>query len=184
MDTFAAIVTRLRRLRLRGCDGHGVAAVRQYSFVTYWHLESRIERVWEALVATEQWPCWWRFVKAVIELEKGDAQGVGALRRFTWSSRLAYRLSFEMRTTALRRRAFIEGVATGDLNGVGKWHLRAIGDTCRVRYEWTVAIDKKWMNALAPVLAPAFAWNHHQVMRAGGQGLARHLGVRLIAVDA
>jgi hypothetical protein len=36
------------------------------------------------------------------------------------------------------------------------------------------------MNVLAPVLAPAFRWNHGQVMAVGGRGLAAHLGVRLL----
>ena len=32
-------------------------------------------------------------------------------------------------------------------------------------------------------LAPVFAWNHDQVMAAGGRGIARHLGVRLLAYE-
>jgi hypothetical protein len=27
-----------------------------------------------------------------------------------------------------------------------------------------------------PILAPVFAWNHNEVMREGGRGLAHHLG--------
>jgi hypothetical protein len=37
------------------------------------------------------------------------------------------------------------------------------------------------MNAGAPLLAPLFVWNHDQVMAEGGRGLARHLGVPLLA---
>jgi hypothetical protein len=36
------------------------------------------------------------------------------------------------------------------------------------------------MNALAPLLRPAFVWNHDWVMRQGGEGLARRLGVPLL----
>jgi len=43
---------------------------------------------------------------------------------------------------------------------------------------------KPWMNALAPLLAPAFRWNHGQVMGEGGRGLANHLGVRLLSTSA
>jgi hypothetical protein len=50
-----------------------------------------------------------------------------------------------------------------------------------VRYEWVVTTGKRWMTALAPLLAPVFRWNHDQVMAAGGRGLARHLGVTLLA---
>jgi hypothetical protein len=135
------------------------------------------------LAAPEDWPRWWRFVQAVVMLERGDAQGVGALRRYTWSSRLPYRLTFEMRTTALARPRFIEGIAAGELNGTGRWELHSTGGASRVRYEWTVTTARRWMNLLAPVLAPVFAWNHDQVMLEGGRGLARHLGVRLLAFE-
>ena len=157
--------------------------MRQYSLVTVWHLDVPIERVWEALVTPQDWPRWWRYVAAVVELEKGDAQGISALRRYTWSSRLPYRLSFNMRTTALVRPTLIEGVASGDLTGTGRWELREIDDTAHVQYTWTVTTGKNWMNLLAPILAPVFAWNHDQVMQEGGRGLAKHLGVALLAFE-
>ena len=152
----------------------------QYALVTEWHLAAPIERVWDALDAVEDWPRWWRYVRAVVELRKGDESGVGAVRRFTWASRLPYSLSFEMRASQVRRPTFMEGIATGELTGRGRWHLAAEGATTRVRYEWTVETTRPWMNLLAPVLAPAFRWNHGQVMAEGGRGLARHLGVPLL----
>ena len=155
--------------------------MKQYSLITRWELEAPIERVWAALAEPAQWPRWWPYVKEVTELEKGDAQGLGALRRFTWSSRLPYSLSFEMRTTRVQRPNLMEGVASGDLNGSGRWDLSAHGARTRAQYTWTVTTEKAWMNLLAPLLAPMFAWNHDQVMAEGGRGLARHLGVTLAA---
>ena len=101
--------------------------------VTWWHLEAPLERTCQALIAPEEWPRWWRYVEKVVELEKGDAHGIGAVRRYTWSSRLPYRLSLEMRTTAIAQPTFIEGVATGDLNGTGRWQLQELGNTTRVQ---------------------------------------------------
>jgi hypothetical protein len=40
-----------------------------------------------------------------------------------------------------------------------------------VTYEWNVRTTKAWMNALAPVARPVFAFNHDYVMRRGGEGL-------------
>jgi hypothetical protein len=53
------------------------------------------------------------------------------------------------------------------------------GTSARSEGRWR--LKKSWMNVLAPILASAFAWNHDQVMLAGGRGLARHLGVKLIS---
>ena len=41
-----------------------------------------------------------------------------------------------------------------------------------VVYEWNVRTTKPWMNLLAPIARPVFAWNHDWVMRNGGEGLA------------
>ncbi len=48
-------------------------------------------------------------------------------------------------------------------------------------YEWNVSTGKRWMNAVAPLARPVFAWNHDLVMRWGGEGLARELGLPLLA---
>jgi hypothetical protein len=152
----------------------------QFSLLSCWHLDAPIARVWDALIAVDDWPRWWRYVQDVVTLEEGDREGLGSLRRYTWSSRLPYRLSFDMRTTALRRPECMEGVAAGDLKGTGRWALRALGNTSCVRYEWTVSVEKPWMTVLSPLLAPVYEWNHNQVMDEGGRGLARHLGVALL----
>ena len=152
----------------------------RFSLITNWHLAAPIDRVWEALIASSEWPSWWRYVVSVEEIESGDESGLGAMRRYTWSSRLPYRLSFLMRVSALRRPVFLEGTAQGDLAGAGRWHLGVEGETTRVRYEWSVATSKPWMRVVGPLIAPVFRWNHDQVMAEGGRGLARHLGVRLL----
>ena len=151
-----------------------------YALVTQWHIAAPIDRIWDAIFAVEDWPRWWRYVLAVVELQKGDANGVGAVRRFTWTSALPYRLSFNMKVTAVEPPTFMEGFASGELAGSGRWHLEANAATTRVRYEWTVETTRPWMNLAAPVLQPVFRWNHGRVMLEGGRGLARHLGVELL----
>jgi hypothetical protein len=158
--------------------------VNRFALTTHWHLNAPIDQVWEALVASPQWPSWWRYVVAVEEIEAGDKDGLGALRRYTWSSRLPYRLSFLMRVSVVRKPTFLEGSAEGDLSGTGSWYLAAKQSTTRVRYDWTVATTKPWMKIFGPLLAPMFRWNHDQVMAEGGRGLARYLGVRLLSLRA
>ena len=153
----------------------------RYALTTEWVLAASIDAVWDVLAAPEEWPEWWRYLDSVALLQAGDADDIGAVRRYTWSSPLHYRLTFDMTTTAWRRPDRIDGIASGDLCGAGHWRLRRAGETTRVRYAWTVTPGKRWMNALAPLLAPIFVWSHDAVMRAGGRGLARRLGVPLLA---
>ena len=100
-----------------------------------------------------------------------------------WKSWLPYRVSFEVRTTRVDYPDLMEGRATGELEGVGRWRLYEQGGVTAVLYQWNVATTRPWMNALAPALRPVFEWNHDWVMRQGGEGLARRLGCRLLAVD-
>jgi uncharacterized protein YndB with AHSA1/START domain len=148
-----------------------------YAFVTRWSFQAPIESVWQLLSKSEDWPGWWPGVEAVELLEKGiDGGEVGSLRRLTWKSRLPYKLRFDMRTVRVEKPILLEGRANGELAGTGRWQLRQKGDWTRVQYDWQVATSKRWMNLLAPVARPLFAWNHDVVMRWGGQGLARRLG--------
>jgi hypothetical protein len=73
------------------------------------------------------------------------------------------------------------GDATGALTGTGYWRLFEQDGVTAVTYEWNVRTTKPWMNLLAPVAKPVFEYNHHVVMRWGGEGLARELGCRLLA---
>ena len=155
--------------------------VQRYALVSQWHLTAPIDRVWSALYEVGEWPRWWPYVKAVEEIEKGEPSGIGAVRLYTWGSRLPYNLSFTMRVTVVERPRRLEGVAEGALEGVGRWQLAAEDDTTWVRYDWQVVTKRAWMVAMAPVLAPVFRWNHGQVMSAGARGLAKYLGVNLLA---
>src|SRR5436190_11940412 len=155
----------------------------RYEFLTTWVLEAPRERVWQAIWESERWPHWWRGVERVVELEPGAEGGVGQLSRYTWRSRLPYDLDFEMRTTRVQPPRLLEGEASGELAGLGRWRLFEEDSATAVVYEWQVGTTKRWMNALAPLARPAFEWNHDWVMRNGGRGLAGLLGCRLLASD-
>lgn len=86
----------------------------------------------------------------------------------------------ESRVTRLERPWLLEGDAVGELSGVGRWRLyEGHGGTAAV-YEWNVRTSRAWMNRLAPIARPVFAWNHDVVMRQGADGLARLLDAPLL----
>lgn len=149
----------------------------RYEFVTHWSIPAPLERVWDELMSPEEWPGWWWGVKQVTLLEPGvDKLGTGAVRRYVWRSRLPYRLAFTMQTTKIEPCRLIEGVASGELEGFGRWTLSHEAGQTDVRYDWQVVANKWWMKWLAPVARPLFEWNHDVVMAWGREGLVRRVG--------
>jgi hypothetical protein len=158
--------------------------VPEYSFLTTWLLDSPREPVFEAIHDQERWPSWWRGVEVAEELRRPPGgEDVGTLSRMVWRSLLPYRVEFEIETTRVERPTLLEGRASGELAGVGRWRLYEQDGVTAVLYEWDVRTTKPWMNRLAPLLRPAFEWNHDWVMARGGEGLATLLGCRLLAAD-
>ena len=155
----------------------------QFALITKWHLEAPQTTVWDAIYDTDRWPLWWPYVVRVEELDRGEADGVGAVRRLTWKTRLPYQLSFEVRSTRVEAPRVLEGYATGELEGTGLWRLASAGALTIVRYDWTVDVTKPWMALIAPLARPIFKWNHDEVMRAGGEGLAKLLGGKLLRFE-
>jgi carbon monoxide dehydrogenase subunit G len=69
-----------------------------YEFVTIWRVHAPIETVWEEIYYSERWSEWWPGVEEVEELKEGDDLGVGSIRRYTWKSKLPYKLTFDVET--------------------------------------------------------------------------------------
>ena len=155
----------------------------EYRFLTTWLLEADRERVWEAIYDSDSWPEWWKGVIEAERLEDGDEDGVGQLGRYVWRSKLPYKVEFFVRSTVVERPHLLQGDASGELAGVGRWRLFEQDGVTAVLYEWNVSTTRAWMNLLAPVAKPVFQVNHDWVMRNGGEGLAKLLGCRLLASD-
>jgi len=156
----------------------------EYAFLTTWLLESPRQPVWEALHDQARWPEWWRGVEEAEELSRPPGgEDVGTVVGMVWKSLLPYRVGFEVTTTRVEHPHLLEGHAVGELEGVGRWRLYEQEGVTAVLYEWNVRTTKAWMNLFAPLLRPAFEWNHDWVMARGGEGIARLLGCRLLATD-
>ncbi|MDP9188675.1 MAG: SRPBCC family protein [Actinomycetota bacterium] len=155
----------------------------EYRFLTTWLLEAERGRVWDAVYDSDSWPEWWRGVLETERLADGDDDGVGQYGRYVWKSKLPYKLEFFVRSTRVEPPRLLEGEASGELAGTGRWRLFEQDGVTAVLYEWNVRTTRAWMNLLAPVARPVFAVNHDYVMRSGGEGLARLLNARLLAID-
>ncbi len=154
----------------------------RYDFLTTWVLAAPRDAVFEAIHDVERWPEWWKGVESVEKVAQGGADGVGSVYRHRWRSILPYTVGFDLEATRIERPFLLEGRASGELEGTGRWRF-AESDVTVVTYEWNVPTARPWMNVLAPVGRPVFVWSHNVVMRRGGECLAGRLGVRLVAAS-
>jgi uncharacterized protein YndB with AHSA1/START domain len=151
----------------------------RYHFVTDIEVAAAPDPVWDALADPTAWPAWWRQLRRVAVLAPGRPDGVGRRYRLDFRTALPYTLGFASETTRISPPTAWEARITGDLAGAGRYELISVDGGSRVRHIWIVGTTKPWMNALAPVARPAFAWNHGVLMREFALGLAGRLGVPL-----
>ncbi|MGH8661360.1 MAG: SRPBCC family protein [Burkholderiales bacterium] len=154
----------------------------EYRLTTHWRFDAPVERVYEAICQPARWPNWWWGAKNVVELRPGDERGVGRLLCCTWKGLLPYTLTFTVQVVRVLPLVALEGVASGELEGVGRWLFSQEGSITAVCYEWRVRTTRLWMNVLAPIASPLFEWNHNLIMHEGAKGLARLLDARLISL--
>lgn len=150
----------------------------RYDLTTLWQFDAPVDVVWGAIVDAEGWSRWWPGVESVVTLAHGGAGGVGARRCCICRSVLPFRLTFITHVTRVEPMRLLEGRVEGEAEGVGRCLVGRDAGLTTVRFEWQVRTTRLWMNLLAPLAKPLFRWNHDAMMRAGGIGLARHLGAR------
>jgi hypothetical protein len=120
-----------------------------------WVLQTSLEPAWVRLLDVEGWPSWWSAVGSIEQLKVGDEYGVGT----------AYRMNNELEFH----------ICEADEPHLLEFHTR------QGLARWTLYEDEGftfihlslWGCGYAE---PTFA----MAMAAGAQGLAKHLGVRLV----
>lgn len=150
-----------------------------YHFITQWELRAPLEKVYEVLHDTDNYPQWWKYIAKVETVKKTDNE-IGTIKKYFWRTALPYTLSFSLEATEVEQNALLTGRATGDLEGTGTWKFYRDNDITRVLYFWNVRTTKSWMNFFAPLAKPFFNWNHNLIMRAGARALAKKLNAGLI----
>jgi hypothetical protein len=152
----------------------------EYSFLSRWSVEVSAARCWEeiermlrpdAAAAT-----WWPAVELVTppsRVARGEYL-VLAVR-----SPLGYRLRVRLELVDVEPGRAIAAASTGDLRGSGRVEVAPAGpESATVTFRWEVATERRWMNATAWALRPAFERAHAHVMRAGERGLRAELAQR------
>ena len=63
----------------------------------------------------------------------------------------------------------------GDFDGLWRAELSPSGSGTHVQLTWQVTVERPILKFLAPLLRPAFAWNHRWTTPRGEAGLRRYL---------
>ncbi len=147
-----------------------------YHFLTEWRVAGTTAEVRAVLSDGPSLTRWWPSVYlSVVQLEPGDADGVGGAIALHTKGWLPYTLRWTLRVTEPITEAGYALTASGDLDGAGRWTFRQQGPEVVITYDWRVQATKPLLRRLSWLLRPAFAANHRWAMAKGEESLALEL---------
>jgi hypothetical protein len=145
-------------------------AFRHYSFRSAWELPWAQAEVYAVLQDTGRYSEWWScFTRSDVT---ADGAGEFALR-----SKLPFTLKFTLtREQESPRDGVLAAAVDGDIRGQISWNVKPVGDdSALVDFRQDVALEKKIIGLVHPLLRPILRWNHAAAMNEGERGLNRRL---------
>ena len=91
---------------------------------------------------------------------------------------LPYELNFVIEAVELEPSRKVAVKTVGDFEGLWTASLSQRGEDVHVDLVWQVTVLRPILKLLAPVLRPAFAWNHRWTTPRGERGLREYLMAR------
>jgi Polyketide cyclase / dehydrase and lipid transport len=135
-----------------------------------------VAEVYAVLSDGELLPLWWKGV--YLEAQRLGPPGppkVGDRLRARARGALPYELNFILEATALEPDRRVEVKTIGDFEGLWSAEMSQRQDGVHVAIVWRVTVLRPILKFLAPVLRPAFAWNHRWTTPRGEKGLQEYL---------
>jgi hypothetical protein len=142
---------------------------RRYRFRSEWPVDVPPADAYTALREVSSYPQWWPEVRETSAL--GETKYVLLCR-----SLLPYDLRFVIERSREDPEArILEASMKGDLEGFSRWTISGDGRSSVCVFEEEVITNKRLLNLIAPVVRPAFRYNHTLMMRHGERGLRAFL---------
>ena len=118
-------------------------APNDYRFVSTWRVEGTCGEVADILGDPTALTRWWPAVYlAVVEIEPGDAGGVGRQVRVVTKGWLPYTLRWEFRVVESRYPHGLTIHASGDFDGASVWTFEQGGRFVVATYDWRLRAEK------------------------------------------
>lgn len=137
--------------------------------------------VYDVLANGELLPLWWKGVYLEVErLSPGVDPVVGDRFRARARGFLPYELNFILEAAVLdpKRRVVVRTI--GDFDGLWSATLSQHAGDVHVAIIWQVTVLRPILKFLAPLLRPAFAWNHRWTTPRGEKGLREYLAQKKV----
>jgi hypothetical protein len=154
-------------------------AANVFRFEESWEIpDASVEQVYDVLSRGELLPLWWKGV--YLEAERLDGRGepkIGERIRAKARGFLPYRLRFILEAEALDRPYRVVIKTRGDFDGRWTAMLLPRDGGVHVELVWEVTVLRPILKFLAPLLRPAFAWNHRWTTPRGQHGLRDYLAM-------
>jgi hypothetical protein len=151
-----------------------------FRFDESWEIpDATVEEVYDVLARGELLPQWWKGVYLEAEkLTAGEEPKAGDRIRARARGFLPYELNFIVEAVELEpgRRVVVKTI--GDFEGRWSAVLVSRDGGVHVDLVWEVTVQRPILRLLAPVLRPAFAWNHRWTTPRGEKGLREFLAAR------
>lgn len=148
-----------------------------FRFEERWEIpEGTPDEVWDVLSDAELLPLWWGDVyKEVVPLDGKGKRTVGSRARARARGFLPYELNFIIEAVELDPGRLVAVRTIGDFDGLWRAQLSPADGGTHVALTWQVTVLRPVLKLLAPLLRPAFAWNHRWTTPRGEAGLRRYL---------
>ncbi|WP_027052175.1 SRPBCC family protein [Mesorhizobium erdmanii] len=148
-----------------------------FRFDESWQIpEGTPRQVWDVIADAELLPLWWGDVyKEVVPLDRKGKASVGSRARARARGALPYELNFIIEAAELDPGRLVVVKTFGDFDGLWRAELSPSGTGTHVQLTWQVTVERPILKFLAPLLRPAFAWNHRWTTPRGEAGLRRYL---------
>lgn len=148
-----------------------------FRFEESWEIPGAgVEEVYDVLSHGELLPLWWKGVYLKAERVSGEGEPkVGDRFHVTARGFLPYELNFILEPVALEPRRRVVVKTVGDFDGLWSATLSPGDGAVHVDIIWQVTVLRPILRRLAPLLRPAFAWNHRWTTPRGEKGLREYL---------
>jgi hypothetical protein len=151
-----------------------------FRFEEQWELPgTKARQVYNVLSRGELLPQWWKGVYLeAAKLSPAGEPKVGDRVRARARGFLPYELNFIVEAVELEPERRVVVRTIGDFDGRWSAALTETSAGVRVDLVWEVTVLRPILRLLAPLLRPAFAWNHRWTTPRGEKGLREYLAAR------